>query len=102
MSQTTVSVLILGKEYKIACPTDEKQQLLDAAHHLDEQMREIREQGKVVGMERIAVMTALNLSYELIESQKQSQHQDVDAEAYVKRSNDKLDSALHRLRQLEI
>lgn len=102
MSQTTVSVHILGKEYKIACPADEKQQLLDAANHLDEQMREIREQGKVVGMERIAVMTALNLSYELLESQKQNQHQGVDTEAYVKRSNDKLDNALHRLRQLEI
>lgn len=102
MSQTTVAVHILGKEYKIACPSDEKQLLLDAANHLDTQMRDIREGGKVVGMERIAVMTALNLAYELLECQKQNQHQGIDAQAYIKRSNDKLESALHRLRQLEI
>lgn len=64
----TLEVKILEKEYLVACPEDKKQALRTAADHLDQKMREIRASGKVHGTERIAVMAALNITYELMES----------------------------------
>jgi cell division protein ZapA len=60
-----VSITIMGKEYKIACDPDERDELISSALHLDEQMRKIRDSGKVTGPDRIAVMAALNLAHEL-------------------------------------
>jgi len=59
-----VSLNILGKEYKIACPAEEREGLIRTAQELDKQMRKIRATGKVVGTERIAVLAALNLAHE--------------------------------------
>jgi cell division protein ZapA len=61
-----VSVRILDKEYFVACPHEERAALLDAAEFLSGRMREIRDTGKVVGLDRIAVMAALNLANELL------------------------------------
>ncbi len=61
----SVSVAILGKEYKIACSEDEKDALLDSVSDLDKRMRKIRDTGKVNSPDRIAVMVALNLMHEL-------------------------------------
>lgn len=58
----TVSLNILGKEYKIACPKGEQQALINSGTLLDKQMRKIRDTGKVSGADRIAVLAALNLS----------------------------------------
>lgn len=64
----TLDVSIMGREYRVACPPDQEKELLEAVVYLDRKMREIREQGKVVGVERIAVMTALNIAHELLAS----------------------------------
>jgi len=73
MSESTklqpVSIKILGKDYRIACLEDEQETLLRSAHELDEQMREIRDSGTVIGVDRIAVMAALNLTHELRQAQ---------------------------------
>ncbi|HJP38953.1 MAG TPA: cell division protein ZapA, partial [Gammaproteobacteria bacterium] len=61
-----VNVKILEKEYQISCPADERKALLDSAEMLNAKMREIRDSGKVVGLDRIAVMAALNLANDLI------------------------------------
>lgn len=61
-----LDITILGREFRVACPPDEQKALLAAASYLDQKMREIREQGKVIGVERIAVMAALNMAYELL------------------------------------
>ena len=63
---TRVSVRMLDKEYQVACPAEERSDLLDSAEYLDAKMREIRDTGKVVGLDRIAVMAALNIANELI------------------------------------
>jgi cell division protein ZapA len=55
----------MGKEYKIACEPEERDNLIRSAQEIDEQMRKIRDSGKIVGPDRIAVMTALNLAHEL-------------------------------------
>lgn len=60
-----VSISILGKDYRVSCAIEEQETLLRSAQELDEQMREIRDSGKVNGMDRIAVMAALNLTSEL-------------------------------------
>jgi cell division protein ZapA len=63
-----LDVSIMGREYRVACPPDQEKELLEAVVFLDRKMREIREQGKVVGVERIAVMAALNIAHELLVS----------------------------------
>lgn len=62
-----VSVRILDKEYRVACKRSERDTLLESSKLLDAKMREIRESGKILGTDRIAVMAALNLASELIE-----------------------------------
>ena len=61
----TVSVEILDKAYQVACPPDQEAALLSAAQHLDQAMRDIRATGKVIGLERVAIMAALNMSHEV-------------------------------------
>jgi cell division protein ZapA len=64
---TPVTVRILDKDYQIACQPEEQDGLLASARHVDERMREIRKGGRVIGTDRIAVMAALNLAYELLQ-----------------------------------
>jgi cell division protein ZapA len=64
-NQKPVAINILGKDYRVTCAEDEEETLLRSAQELDEQMREIRDSGKVNGTDRIAVMAALNLTNEL-------------------------------------
>ncbi len=61
-----VDVNILGREFKVSCTEDEREGLMTSVHYLDKKMREIRDTGKVIGIERIAIMTALNLAHELL------------------------------------
>lgn len=62
----TLDVTILDREFRVACPEDERASLLEAVAYLDKKMREIRDLGKVVTVERIAVMAALNMAHELL------------------------------------
>ena len=62
----TVDVSIMGREFSIACPESEREALLSAVSYLDKKMCDIRDAGKVVGNERIAMMAALNLAHELL------------------------------------
>ncbi|MCB1773762.1 MAG: cell division protein ZapA, partial [Gammaproteobacteria bacterium] len=66
-----IAVNILGKEYRIACEPGAENELLSAARFLDARMREVRGSGKVIGMDRIAVMVALNLAHELLEEKSE-------------------------------
>ena len=67
MSETkSLDVAIMGREFRVACPDDEQEELLSAVSYLDRKMREIRDSGKVIGVERIAIMAALNIAHELL------------------------------------
>ncbi len=59
-----VKITILDKEYMVSCPDDEKEALDASVRHLSEKMSEIRSSGKVVGIDRIAVMAGLNIAHE--------------------------------------
>lgn len=61
-----IDVTILGRSFRVACTDDEKQELLKAVGYLDGKMREIRDSSKVIGVERIAIMAALNMAHELL------------------------------------
>jgi cell division protein ZapA len=63
---TGVDVNIMGREFKVACSEEEREGLITAVNYLDKKMREIRDTGKVIGVERIAIMAALNLTHELL------------------------------------
>ena len=90
----SISVKLLGKEYKINCPKGQEAELLDAALYLDQKMSEIRHHGRIYGLERIAIMAALNLAHELL-TQSNSQHADAaDINKRLQQLHDKIDQAL--------
>ncbi|MDP2443312.1 cell division protein ZapA [Rhodoferax sp.] len=68
LPQTNVSldVAIMGREFRVACPEEERESLLQAVTYLDRKMREIRDHGKVIGLERIAIMAALNIAHDYL------------------------------------
>ncbi|MFT7222505.1 MAG: cell division protein ZapA [Cellvibrionaceae bacterium] len=68
MTTETLVVHILGKDYQVACPSNKRNDLLQAASELDRRMRAIRQSGNVIGVERIAIMAALNLANEVLRS----------------------------------
>lgn len=90
----SVAIKILDREYVISCPPGEQGSLLDAARQLDVQMREIRKTGKTVGVERLAVMAALNISHELQSKTRELEKLKSEQAELVKRLNGKLDEAL--------
>ena len=61
-----LQISIMGREFRVACPEEEQKGLLEAVEYLNRKMHEIRDNGKVVGLERIAIMAALNIAYELL------------------------------------
>lgn len=61
-----LDVTIMGREFRVACPDGEQNALLDSVTYLDKKMREIRDTGKVIGVERIAIMAALNIAHEFL------------------------------------
>lgn len=91
-----INIQILDKEYQVSCPPDEREALIRSAQVLDERMRAIRSNGGIIGLERIAVMAALNLTYDLSNKANEAQEAMVD-NAAVQRIEDKLDNALASL-----
>lgn len=61
-----LDVVILDQEFRVACPEDERAELLETVAYLDKKMREVRDTGKVATLERIAIMAALNITHELL------------------------------------
>src|SRR5580692_10374037 len=94
-----VSVRILEKEYFVACPHDERAALLDAAEFLNGRMREIRDTGKVVGLDRVA---AMNLANELLRIRDQDSKVTGSTVTRVRAVRERAEAALARNQQLEL
>jgi cell division protein ZapA len=62
----TLDIKLLDRELRVACPEEERGELLDSVAYLDKKMREIRDAGKIASVERIALMAALNITHELL------------------------------------
>ena len=97
-----VNVKILEKEYQFACPAEDRKVLLESAELLNAKMREIRDSGKVVGLDRIAVMAALNMAHELIDSNSRGTVLESDAKGKIIEMRERVESALQKGRQLEL
>jgi cell division protein ZapA len=97
-----VSVRIMEKEYVVACPYDERSALLDAAEFLNARMREIKESGKVVGLDRIAVMAALNLAHEYLKGKDRESKLDNGVGHRVRALRERVEGALEKGQQLEL
>lgn len=89
-----VTLNLLDKDYVVACPDDECDDLLSAAAYLNHKMQEVREGGKVVSTERIAVMAALNIVHELLQHKQEKVSYNYIQEDEVQRLEDKIASAL--------
>jgi cell division protein ZapA len=100
--QARVSVRIMEKEYVIACPYEERSALLDAAEFLNARMREIRDNGRVVGMDRIAVMAALNLAHEFLKGKDRESRLDNGVGQRVRALRERVEGALGKSQQLEL
>ena len=62
----SLQISIMGREFRVACPEEEQAGLLEAVDYLNKKMLEIRDAGKVIGLERIAIMAALNIAHEFL------------------------------------
>jgi cell division protein ZapA len=62
----SLQITIMGRDFRVACPEEEQAGLLEAVDYLNKKMVEIRDTGKVIGLERIAIMAALNIAHELL------------------------------------
>ena len=92
-----VTLRILDKDYAVACAPSQRQELLSAAQLLDTRMREVRDSGKVLGLERVAVMAALNMSHEIQTLRSREENVNVELGTRVHNMKIKLESALHAL-----
>jgi len=89
-----ISVFILDREYRFTCEPHEREALKAAAGLLDERMRGIKEASNLMALERIAVMTALNLADELLKLQSLSQQRTERVDQRIRRLADELEGAL--------
>jgi len=95
-------VHILDKEYLIACPDDEREELFASAEFLTEKMKEIRDTGKIVGADRIAVMAALNMAHDLLGQKTVKDDYQLNISQRIRALQDKIDVALNQGNQLEL
>lgn len=91
-----MTIRILGHDYQVTCPENERESLLASAEYLSKRMGAIQKKGKAMGMERIAVMTALNMARELLEKDNKIKRSTMDQEVNerLKQMQLKIDAAL--------
>lgn len=89
-----VNVRILGRDYQVACQPQDEDALLESATLLDRTMREIRDSGSIIGMDRIAVMAALNLAHEFLRTDASHRYVTDDVTKRLQRIHNKIDAAL--------
>ncbi len=91
-----VVIQILDKDYTVACPPEEKEGLLESAQLLNDRMREVRDSGKVMGAERMAVMTALNVIHEFTRDRIERERVFAETSATIRAIEGKLANAVPR------
>jgi cell division protein ZapA len=93
-----LTISLMGREFRVGCPEGEEKQLLASVDYLNRKLREVRDTGKVVGNERIAIMAALNIAHEFMSNKPNgSSPSSIDGAAIRRRiiaMQETLDSAL--------
>jgi cell division protein ZapA len=90
-----VSVIILDKKYQFACEPEQRSALVEAARHLDQRMSEIKDTGRLMSLERIALQAALNFSAELMKLQAAENYRQENIDSRIRKLADQLDDALN-------
>lgn len=93
-SAEPVSVIILDKKYQFACAPEQRNDLVEAARHLDECMSDIRESGRLMSLERIALQAALNFSADLLRMQRTETQRQERIDQRIRLLADQIDDAL--------
>ena len=101
-AQDTVNISILGRDYQISCPPEQEEMLRKAARYLDKQMEKTKGRGSTLGFEKVAVLTALNLAYELMQSNQNASTSENASLQEISQLERKIDAALLASRQIEI
>jgi len=96
-----VTVRIMDKEFCVSCPNDERDNLIKSAKLLDKKMREIRNSRKVIGADRIAVIAALNIAYELIETSSEEEKYGNGFNSRIKSMQEKVENALSQNKEYQ-
>ena len=102
MSSSPITVQILDKEYRIACPTGQEEALRESAIFLNKRILEVRESGKVIGPDRITVMAALNLAHEYLAERSEHQTYTSNINKRVRTLHERIDNAIRSSNQLEL
>jgi len=92
----------MEKEYRVACREGEQESLHASARFLDEKMREIRNSGKVIGTDRIAVMAALNLAHDLLDHKNSKDTYSQNVTKRLRAMQEKIEIILNQGNQLEL
>jgi cell division protein ZapA len=90
-----VSVIILDKKYQFACEPDQRNDLVEAAQQLDERMSEIKDSGRLMSLERIALQAALNFSAELMKLKRTEIYRNEKFDSKIRMLADQIDDALN-------
>ncbi|OGT60164.1 MAG: hypothetical protein A3E85_04220 [Gammaproteobacteria bacterium RIFCSPHIGHO2_12_FULL_45_12] len=98
----TATIEILGKFYPVKCPAREEAALQETAKYLNKKMSEVQESGKVINLERIAIITALNMAHEFLEQDRQKGSLTSKINQHITKLQDKLDQALEQSSQTEL
>lgn len=93
MTSKGVNISIMGRDFSVACPADEQEDLLSAARYLDRSMKEIQKSGKIIGAERCAIMAALNITNDLLQLQNATSGQ-AEVKARLNKLQDRIDEVL--------
>ena len=101
-SERPITLNILDKEYRIACPQGEEESLQASAHLLNSRIQDIRDAGKAIGADRVAVMAALNLAHEYLDQKNDYDRTSKSVTTRVRHLKDRIDHALKSTHQLEL
>ena len=99
---TSVQVKIMDKEYQVNCPPSDKEALIKSARYLDENMSKIKGRGNIHGVEKIAVMAALNITHDMLRKNRLINETRHATAQQVQGIETKIDSAIAHARQLEL
>jgi len=102
MSANPITVQILDKEYRIACPAGEEEALRKSATFLNKRIMEVRKSGKVIGPDRITVMAALNLAHEFLSERNDHEQYTSNINKRVRTLHERIDNAIRSSNQLEL
>lgn len=101
MTEKGFCVRLLEKDFRVGCPKEHEQALKEAGEYLDKQMRQIRQSGRVIGMERIMFTAALNIAYEFLALQKNTEESESNLAERILVLQDKIDDALNPKQSME-